>query len=73
MKRHFNKELVMSKVDDEDFENLNKCRICDNAYLDNDAKVNDNCEITGKYRGSAHRYSNNTMKLILKLLLYSIT
>ena len=31
MKKHFNKELVMAKEDDEDFENSTKCWICDNA------------------------------------------
>ena len=34
MKKHFNKELVMTK--DEDFENSTKCWICDNDYVDND-------------------------------------
>ena len=34
MKKHFNKELVMTKEDNEDFENSNKCWICDNDYID---------------------------------------
>ena len=50
MRRHFNKELVMTKEDDEDFENSAKCRICDNDYIDNDVNVIDHCHITGKYR-----------------------
>ena len=36
MKRHFNKEFVMSKKDDEDFENSIKFWICDNDYIGND-------------------------------------
>ena len=55
MKKHFNKELVMTKEDYEDFKNSATCWICDNDYVDNDVKVRDHCHITGKYRGSAHR------------------
>ena len=39
MKKHFNKELVMAKEGNEDFENSTKCWICDNDYVDNDVKV----------------------------------
>ena len=55
MKKHFNKELVMTKKDDEDFERSTstKCWICDNVYVDVDVKVRDHCHITGKYRHSA--------------------
>ena len=45
MKKHFNKELVMTKKDNEDFKNSTKCWICD-------VKVRDNFHITGKYRTS---------------------
>ena len=41
MRKHFYKELVMTQEDDEDFENSTKCWICDNAYVDCDAKVRD--------------------------------
>ena len=51
MKKHFNKELVMTKKYNEDFENSTKFWICDNDYIDNDLKVKDHCNITGKYRG----------------------
>ena len=44
MKKHFNKELVMTKEDNEDFENSAKFWICD---IDNDVKVRDHCHITG--------------------------
>ena len=48
IKKHFNKELVMSKGDNEDFKNSTKCWICDNDYVDNNVKVRDHCHITGK-------------------------
>ena len=50
IKKHFNKECVMTKEDNEDFENSTKCWICDNDYIDTDVKVRDYCHITGKYR-----------------------
>ena len=38
MKKHFNKELVMTKKDNEDFENSTKYSICDNDYIDGKSK-----------------------------------
>ena len=63
MKKHFNRKLVMTKEDNEDFKNSFKCWICDNDYVDNDVKVRDHCHITGKYRGFAHRDCNVNLKL----------
>ena len=54
IKKHFNKECVMIKEDNEDFENSTKCWICDNDYIDTDVKVRDHCHITGKYREVLH-------------------
>ena len=45
----------MTKEDNKDFDNSTKFWICDNAYTVGDVKVRDHCDITGKYRGSAHR------------------
>ena len=39
MKKHFNKEFVMTKEDNEDFKNSTKGWICDNDYIDNYIKV----------------------------------
>ena len=39
MKKHFNKELVMTKEDNEEFKTSTKCWICDNDYFDTDVKV----------------------------------
>ena len=65
MKKYFNKELVMSVEDNEDFQNSTKCWICDNVYVDGNVKVRDHCYVTEKYGGSAHRDCN-----IKKFLLY---
>ena len=63
MKKHFNKELVMTKEDDEDFENSTKCWICDNAYVDGDDEVGDHFHMTGKYKGSVYRDYSTNVKL----------
>ena len=66
MKKHCNKELVLSKEDNEDFENSIKCWICDNDYND-DVKGRDHCHITGKYRRSVHRDFHINVKLNHKI------
>ena len=55
MKKRFNKDLVMTIKDNEDFENSTKCWICDHDYIESNFKVRNHCHITGKHRGSAHR------------------
>ena len=67
VQKHLNKELVMTKKDNEDFENSTKCWICDSDYIDNDVKVRDHCHITGKNRVSAHRDRNINIKLNQKI------
>ena len=45
VKRRFSKELVMTKKNDEDFENSNKCWICDKANFNGDVEVKDHCHL----------------------------
>ena len=45
MKKQFNTELVMTKEENEDFENSTKSWICENDYVDNDVKVRNQCHI----------------------------
>ena len=47
MQRHFNKELVITKKDDEDFKNSNKCWIFEKDYFKGDVIVRDYCHVTG--------------------------
>ena len=63
IKIHFNKELVMTKKDNEGFKNSTKCWICDNDYIDDDVKVKDHCHTTVKYASSAHRECNINLTL----------
>ena len=67
MKKHFNKEFVMTIEDNKDFENSTKCWICENGYIDNHVKVRNHCHITRKYRGFVHRDCNITAKLNHKI------
>ena len=67
MKKNFNKEVVMTNEDHEDFENSIKCWICDNNYIDTDVKLRDHCHITGKYGGSSHKDCNINVKLNHKI------
>ena len=67
IKKHFNKELKMTKEYKEDLKNSTKCWICDDDYVCNDAKVRNHCHITGKYRGSVHRDCNINLKLNHKI------
>ena len=68
MEKHFNKELVIIKKDNEDFQNTTTCRICDNDYIDNDVKERNHCHITAKYRGPAYTDCNINFKLNHKIL-----
>ena len=69
MKKHFNKELAMTKEDNENFKNSTKCWICNNNYVDNYAKLRDHSHITEKYRGSARRDCNINLKLNHKIFI----
>ena len=58
MKKHFNKESVITKKDDKNCEKSTRWWTYDSNYVDDDVKVRNHCHITGKYRGSAHRNCN---------------
>ena len=65
MKKHFKKELVTTKDDNEDFENFTKCWISDNVYVKGHFKVRDHCHI--KYRRSVHKVFDIKVKLNHKI------
>ena len=58
IKKHFNKPLFMTEVDEQNFKTMDGCHICGEKYTDKDVRVRDHCHITGKFRGSAHRDCN---------------
>ena len=67
MKTHFNKQLVITKEDDEDLKASTKCWICDSVYVVGDVKVRDYCYITGKYWGYGHRDCDIKLNINLKI------
>ena len=67
IKENFNKDLIMTKKDNEYFKNSTKCSICDNVYVKDGVKVRDLCHVTEKYRGSVHRDCNIKVKLNHKI------
>ena len=64
MKEHVDKQLVMTKEDNEDFKNSTKFWICDNDYADNYVRARDH---SGKYRDYKHRDCNSHLKLNHKI------
>ena len=67
MKKHFNKNLIISAEEEERFQVSNSCWICDKLFDVGDDKVRDHCHITGKYRGAAHWSCNINLKLTKKI------
>ena len=52
MRKHFNKYLIMSEKEEEQFQSSNSWWIFENLIVDE--KVRDHCHITGKFRSAAH-------------------
>ena len=63
IKKHFNKPLVMTEVDEQHFKTMNGCHICGEKYTDKDVRVRDHCHITGKFRGSAYQECNLKLRI----------
>lgn len=59
MKKKFNKKLVKTKGDDENFGSSTKCWTCDNTFAESDIKVMDHCHITRQFRGATRKDCNN--------------
>ena len=54
MKKHFNKNLIMTEEEECLFQQGNSCWICEKLINHDDEKVRDHCHVTGKFRGAAH-------------------
>ena len=58
--KNTNKDIIMTEVNKQDFENNGICRYCE-KYIKTD-KLRDHCHLTGKYRGPAHNECNLQVK-----------
>ena len=54
MKKHFNKNLIMSEKKEEQIQSSNIFWICEKLIDNDDEKVRDHSHVTGKFRGAAH-------------------
>ena len=63
IKKHFNKNLIMSAEEGERFQLSNSYWKCNKLFDVGDDKLKDHCHITGKYRGAAHWSCNIDLKL----------
>ena len=67
IKKHFNKNLIMSAGGEKRFQLSNNCWICDKLFDVEDDKIRDHCHITGKYRSAEHWSCNINLKLSKKI------
>ena len=63
MKNYFNKNLIMSEKEEHLFKRSNSCWIC-KKLIDNDEE---NCHVTGKFRGAVHWNCNINFQLTKKV------
>ena len=63
IKKHFNKPLVMTEVDEQNFKTMDGCHICGEKYTDKDVRVRDHCHMTGKFRGSTRQECNLKLRI----------
>ena len=54
MKKHFNKNLIMSEKEEKQSQSSKTCWICEKLIENDDEKVRHHCYITGKFRGVTH-------------------
>ena len=67
MKKHFNKNLIMSEEEEHLFQQSNSCWICKKLIDNDEEKVRDHCHVTGKFRGAAHGSCNINLQLTKKV------
>ena len=67
IKKHFNKNFIMSTEEEERFRLSNSCCICHKLFDVGDDKVRDHCHITGKDGGATHWSFNTNLKLTKKI------
>ena len=65
VKEYFDKNLIMSE-EEYLFRKSNSCWICKKIINNNEEKVRDHCQVTGKFRRAAHRNCNANLQLTKK-------
>ena len=67
MKKHFNKNLIMSEEGEHLFQHSNSCWIYEKRINNDYEKVRDHCHVTGKCRGVADWSCNINLQLTKKV------
>ena len=67
VKKHFNKNLIMSTKEEEIFQLSNICWVCSKLFDVAENKVRDHCHITEKYKVAAHWSGNVNFKMTKKV------
>ena len=63
MKKHFNKNLIMTEKEEEQFQWSDSSWICEKLTDNDDEKVRGHCHITRKFRGAVHWSCNLNLQL----------
>ena len=67
MKKHFNKNLIMTEEEEHLFQQSNTCWVSKKLIDYDNEKVRDHCNVTGKFRGAAHWSCNLNFQLTKKV------
>ena len=67
MRKHFNKNLIMSEEEEQEFQLKNICSICEKLIDHDEEKVRDHCHVTRKFRGAVHRDCNINLQFNKKV------
>ena len=67
IKKHFNKNLVMTEEEEHLFRWSNNCWICKKLIDNDDEKIRDHCHITSKFRGAGNWDCNINFQLTTKV------
>ena len=67
MKKHFNKNLIMTEEEEHLSQESNNCWICKKLIDNDDERVRDHCHVPGKVRGAAHWDFNINFQLTKKV------
>ena len=73
MKKYFNKNLITSGEEEQQFQSSNICWICEKLIDDGDEKVRDHCHIIGRFRGAGHWSCNINLQLTKNICTYNNT
>ena len=67
MKKHFNKNLIMTEKEEKQFQSSSTCWLCEKLIENDDEKARNHCHNTGKFRSAAHWTCNINFHLTKKI------